>query len=129
MPGRVVFFIQSGGYEPAYSAVSLGITAAAMGDQVYFVFAFDALRQLSRGTFGSPDNERETAEGARAKGLGLPPPSKMLEEARGLGAKLVACETTAKICGLGLESLSELDELMGLPMLWRLTEGARVLVF
>src|SRR5205085_4530564 len=44
MPGRVVFFLQSATYEPAYSAASMGITAAAMGDEVYFVLSFEELR-------------------------------------------------------------------------------------
>ena len=49
MAGRVFFFLQQATYEPAFQAASMGITAAAMGDEVYFVFAFDALRQLARG--------------------------------------------------------------------------------
>ncbi len=52
MAGRVFFFLQHATYEPAFQAASMGITAAAMGDEVYFVFAFDALRQLIRGSFG-----------------------------------------------------------------------------
>jgi peroxiredoxin family protein len=130
MAGRVVFFIQNGGYEPAFSAASMGITAVAMGEEVYFAFAFDALRQLARGTFGQPNTEREISESARAKGLGVPPPHKMLEEARSLGARLVACDTTVKICGLGPEEIDgKVVEVMGLASLWRLTDGARVMVF
>src|SRR5579862_2021127 len=103
MAGRVVFFLQNGSYEPAFAAASMGLTAAAMGDSVSFVFAFDALRQLARGTFGAPNTEKEISESARAKGLGVPPPAKMLDEARALGARLLACDTTVKICGLGPE--------------------------
>src|SRR5579871_3515588 len=121
MAGRVFFFIQNGGYEPAFSAASIGITAVAMGEEVFFVFAFDALRQLARGTFGQPNTEREISESARAKGLAVPPPAKMLDEARQLGAKLLACDTTVKICGLGESELAgKLDEVMGLATLWRM---------
>lgn len=128
MPGRVVFFLQHATYEPAYQAASLGITAAAMGDEVYFVFAFDALRQLLRGTFGRPQTEKESAESTRAEGLGVPPPLRMLGEARALGAKLLACDTTVKLCGLSpTEAAAGLDEVMGLASIWRLTESARVL--
>jgi len=130
MAGRVLFFIHSGGYEPAFSAASMGITAAAMGDEVYFVFAFDALRQLARDTFGTANTEREISESARAKGLGVPPPAQMLQEARQMGGRCVACDTTVKICGLTADELGpRLDEVLGLASLWRLTEGARVLVF
>ncbi|MCI0669725.1 MAG: DsrE family protein [Myxococcaceae bacterium] len=130
MSGRVVFFVQSATFEPAYQVATMGITAAAMGDQVYFVLAFDALRQLVRKSFGLPRTEREAAESARAEGLGLPTPAKLLAEARSLGAKVVACETTVRICGLVPEELAGvLDEVMGLPSIWKLTEGARTLTF
>src|SRR5688500_750465 len=125
MPGRVVFFLQSGTYEPAYQAASMGITASAMGDEVYFVFAFDALRSLSRDSFGLAHSEREMAESARAEGLGVPNPAKMLFEARELGAKLIVCDTTLKLCGLTAHDLGDrIDEVMGLASIWRLTDGA-----
>ncbi|QSQ28196.1 DsrE family protein [Pyxidicoccus parkwayensis] len=128
MAGRVFFFLQHATYEPAFQAASMGITAAAMGDEVYVVFAFDALRQLVSGAFGLPKGEQEQAELARAEGLGVPSPARMLEEARQLGAKLIACDTTVRICGLVPEELKgTLDEVMGLASLWRLTQGARTL--
>jgi peroxiredoxin family protein len=128
MAGRTFFFLQHATYEPAFQAASMGLTATAMGDEVYFVFAFDALRQLVRGTFGLPHSEKERAESARAEGMGVPTPSRMLDEARELGAKLIACDTTVRICGFVPQELSgTLDEVMGLASLWRLTEGARTL--
>jgi predicted peroxiredoxin len=130
MAGRVLFFLQRGGYPPAYQAASMGITAAALGDAVHFVFAFDALRQLVRGDFGRPQSDREAVESARAEGLGLPPPATMLAEARGLGARLVACDTMLRIAGVPTDEAEQLlDEVLGLPALWRLTEGARLLTF
>ena len=130
MPGRALFFLQHGGYQPAYQAASLGLTAAALGDAVLFVFAFDALRQLARGDFGRPQSDREAVEHARAEGLGLPPPAIMLAEARGLGARCVACDTMLRIVGVSAEEAAQaLDEVLGLPALWRLTDGARLLSF
>jgi peroxiredoxin family protein len=128
MSERLVLFLRDASYEAAYQAASVGITATAMGEEVYVVFAFDALRQLLAGTFGRPQNEKETAESARAERLGLPQPHRMLEEARSLGAKLVVCDTTLKICGVSPSEVgSALDEVMGLPSIWRLTQGARVI--
>ena len=128
MAGRVFFFLQHATYEPAFQAASMGITAAAMGDEVYVVFAFDALRQLVSGAFGLPKGEQEQAELARAEALGVPSPARMLDEARQLGAKLIACDTTVRICGFVPEELEgTLDEVMGLASLWRLTQGARTL--
>ena len=112
MAGRVVFIVQRGGYEPAYQAASMGITAAALGDEVVFVFAFEALRQLCRGDFGRAQSDRELAE------------------ARGLGARCIACDTMLKLAGVSLlEAERVLDEVLGLASLWRLTEDARVLTF
>lgn len=132
MSGRVVFFVQTAGFEAAWQATSLGLTAAAMGDQVIFVLAFDALRSLVNGTFGKPLTERQTSEVTRSQGLGAPTPSSMLEDARHLGARVVACDTIVKVCGLvsvDLEQTGLLDEVMGLPSIWRLTEGAQVMSF
>lgn len=132
MSGRVVFFVSKGGYEVAWQAVSMGITATAMGDDVTFVFAFDALRALAKGTFGKPLTDRERTELARGDGLGAPLPSRMLADARAMGARLVACDTTVKLCGLvpgELEAKKILDEVLGLPQIWKLTDGARILNF
>ncbi len=130
MSARVVFFLQTGTFEPAFQATTMGVTAAAMGEEVIYVFAFDALRQLVRGSFGLPRTEREMAERTRAEGLGLPAPAKLLTEARDLGAKLYACDTTVRICGFVPDELSHLlDEVAGLPTIWRLTQGARTLTF
>ncbi|MFN0063002.1 MAG: hypothetical protein ACKVPX_10875 [Myxococcaceae bacterium] len=131
MAARAMLFISSAGYPPAYQAASIGVTAAAMGEEVYFVFAFDALRQLARGAFGQPQNERESSEATRAEGMGAATPAKMLAEARALGARALACDTTVKICGLSAPALvgGALDEVLGLPSLWRLSQGARTLSF
>ena len=130
--GRAVIFVQSGGFEAAWLATSLGLTAAAMGDEVVFVVAFDALRAIAKGTFGKPLSDRESKAVNRGHGLGAPAPAKMLEDARHLGARVIACDTTVKLCGLtgsDLEAAGRLDEVMGLPSIWRLTEGARLLSF
>ena len=128
MPGRAIFFLQRGSYEPAYQASTLGITSAAMGDEVYFELAFDALREWIGGNFGEPRTEKEIAESRRAESLGLPPPKKLLEEARSLGAKVVVCDSMLKICGFSSADVSgKVSDVMGLATIWRLTEGARLL--
>lgn len=129
---RVVFFVNSAGYEAAWSSMSLGITAAAFGDEVVFVFAFEALKSLAHGTFGKPLTDRERAEFTRGEGIGAPLPSRMLIDARAMGARAIACDTTVKLCGLvgaDLEREGLLDEVLGLPQIWRLTDGARTLTF
>ena len=132
MSARSIFFLSTGGYEAAWHATSLAITAAAMGDEVVFVIGFDALRALARGTFGKPLSERETAAATRGEGLNAPLPVNMLIDARSLGARVLACDTTVKLCGLvpaDLEEAKQVDEVVGLPQIWALTRGAHVLNF
>jgi peroxiredoxin family protein len=129
---RVVFFVSNAGYEAGWQTASTGITAAAMGDEVIFVFSFEALRALAKGTFGKPLSDRERAEATRGEGLGAPLPGRMIQDARAMGARAIACDTTVKLCGLSAAELKELgviDEVLGLPQIWRLTEDARVLTF
>ena len=130
MAGRVVFFVQSANFESAWMAASLGITSSAMGDEVIFVFAWDALRALARDHFGKPLSEREAVESARADGLGVPTPLRMLAEARQMGARFIVCDTMLKLCGLAPPDLGKrIDEVMGLASIWKLTDDARVLTF
>ncbi len=132
MSRRVVFFVNTAGYEPAWQATSIGITAAAMGDEVVFVFAFDALRALAQRAFGAPLHERERVEAWRGEALNAPLPANLLADARALGARALACDTTVKLCGLDPEGLvrdGALDEVLGLPQIWRLAQDARVLSF
>lgn len=132
MSGRIVLFVNSGGYEVAWQAASLGITAAAMGNEVTFVVAFEALTTMAKGDFGKPLNERERAEATRGEGMGAQSPWRMVQEARAMGARVVACHTIVKLCGLTSGELAEsgaIDEVLGLPQIYRLMEGARVLTF
>lgn len=132
MASRAIFFLSSDGYEAAWHATSLALTAAAMGDEVLLVLGFDALRALSRGTFGNPLSQRETSAATRGEGLGAPTPSRMLDEAKALGARVLACDTTVKLCGLvpaELERSKKVDEVVGLPQIWAMTRGAQVLSF
>ncbi|MBL9037068.1 MAG: hypothetical protein JNG84_01015 [Archangium sp.] len=132
MSGRLMVFVERAGFEAGWQATSIGLTAAAMGDRVVFVLAFDALRAVVNGTFGKPLTERESSEVTRSDGLGAPKPLRMLEDARHLGARVVACDTTVKLCGLVPSELTQaghVDEVMGLPAIWKLAEGAQLLSF
>lgn len=132
MSERSVFFVSSGGFEAAWQCTSLGITAAAMGDEVIFVFAFEALRALARGAFGEPLRGHDTEASSRGAAINAARPDKMLADARGLGARVLACDTTVKLSGLEPEALEQakvVDEVLGLPQLWRLTAGAKVFTF
>jgi peroxiredoxin family protein len=127
MGQRVVFFLHQGGYRAASQLGTMAVTAAAMGDEVHVVLAFDALSRWVGGRLGEADSLEEARERARADGLGARPPASLLEEARALGARLWACETNLAICGLTPEAVhSWVDEVAGMASIWRLTAGATV---
>lgn len=132
MAGRVVIFLSSVGFEATWQATSIGVTAAAMGDEVVFVVAFGALRALFDGTFGHSLAGEGAKSAQRAEHINAASPSRMLADARALGARCVACETTVRLCGLTPSELVRdrvVDEVLGLTQIWRLTEDGRVLSF
>jgi peroxiredoxin family protein len=126
MPDPVVIFLQRDGYEPAWLAGSLALTAQAAGDAVTLVLSFEPLAAWSEARLGARNSPaRQRADAANAAD-----PMRLVTEARALGAKLVACETVVKLSGLTPESARAcLDEVLGLQSIWKLTAGARVLSF
>lgn len=124
MSGPTVIFLSGAGWEARYQAVTLGVTAAALGDEVTLVLSFEPLRAFVAGAFdaGAPP----TAAGAK-----VPPLSETLAEARrDLGLRVVACETAVRLAGLEPGAArAALDALEPLPSLWRLAQGGRALAF
>jgi peroxiredoxin family protein len=124
---RVVFFVSRADYESAWTVTSTALTAVAMGSEVVVVFAFDALRALAKGTYGKPASARHRSTAQRAKKIGAASPQQMLADARSLGCRLIACDTTARLAGLRPEKLANaLDDVLGLPQIWRLTADAKL---
>lgn len=124
MARPLVIFLAGAGWEARYQAVMVGVTAAALGDQVTLAVSFEPLRALVEGRFddGAP---------AAAAAAGVPPLTEALGEARReLGLRLVACETAVRLAGLEpAAARAALDGLEPLPSLWRLAQGGRALSF
>jgi predicted peroxiredoxin len=121
---RLVIFLSGAGWPSRYQAVTVGVTAAALGDAVTLVLSFDALQAFLTGRFdeGAPP----TVESARS-----PPLSQTLAEARReLGLRVVACETSVRLVGHEVEAARALlDALEPLPTTWRLAQDGRTLTF
>ena len=57
-----------------------------------------------------------------------PSMKRLFKPPKSLGAKLIACDTTLKICGFSAaDATGALDEVIGLASILRLTQGARVI--
>lgn len=122
---RAVFFVDSGSFQAAYQAATLGLTARAMGDEVTWVLGFDGLTRWVDGSFGAAVSNAEQARVTRAKELSLPAPAAMIDQGRAAGARVVACETMIELCGLRRDEVERaVDEILGLPTIWRLCQGA-----
>jgi peroxiredoxin family protein len=120
----VVIFLHGAGWEARYQAATLGVTAAALGDAVTLALFFEPLRLWAAARF----DEGAPPEAAAARVASL---TATLEEARrGLGLRVVACDTAVRLAGLAPEHVAEtLDGVVSLPSLWRIAQGGRALAF
>jgi peroxiredoxin family protein len=124
-PNRpLVIFLSGCGWPARYQAVTLAVTAAALGDTVTLALSFDPLLAFVEGRFeeGTPP----TVTAAR-----VPPLEATLAEARrALGLRVVACETAVRLAGLDPAlARARLDGLEPVTSLWRLAQEGRALAF
>jgi peroxiredoxin family protein len=122
--GPLVVFAHRGTWADRYQAVTLAVTAAALGDQVTLALFFEPLRLWVAGRFdeGAP----EEARAAR-----VAPLRETVEEARReLGLEVVACDTAVRLVGLDPAALGgTIDRVVTLPQLWKTArEGTHVVI-
>jgi peroxiredoxin family protein len=121
--GAVVIFLGSGAWGARWTAVSTALTAAALGEAVHVALFDEALRAFVAGSFdeGAP---------AEASTIGDPLSVSLGEGRAALGIRVVACETAVRLAGLEpAQVVPPLDALVGMPALWRLAGGGRLLTF
>lgn len=123
MKRPVVVFLQRGAWADRYQAVTLAVTAAALGDEVIVALFFEPLRLWVEGRF----DEGAPAEAEAARVVSL---RETLEAARKeLGVEVVACDTALRLVGLDPAALgSALDGVVGLPSLWKSARDGRAIV-
>ncbi len=117
-----VVLVHHGGWSDRYQAVTLAVTAAALGDRVTVALFFEPLRLWVEGRFddGAP------AEAGRAR---VAPLRETLEEARReLGLEVVACDTAVRLAGLDPDAIrGSMDGIVTLPSLWKLAhDGVQI---
>jgi peroxiredoxin family protein len=120
----VLLLLRSGDWDSRHQAVSLAVTAAALGDRVLVALSGPALRAWMEGRFD--DGAPPGAAGARVGSL-----AGMLGEGRqGLGVQVVACETAVRVAGVDPDrARAALDGLRSLPEQWSHANGGRVVAF
>ncbi len=121
--GRLVVLLQHGAWADRYQAVTLAVTAAAMGEAVTVALFFEPLRLWADGRF----DEGAPPEAAAAR---VAPLRETLEEARReLGLEVVACDTAVRLAGLDPAAVApRLDGIVTLPALWKAARDGRQLL-
>ncbi len=116
----LVVLLHRAGWADRYQAVTLAVTAAAMGERVTFALFFDALRLWADGRF----DEGAPPEAAAARAAPL---RESVEEARReLGLEVVACDTAVRLAGLDPDAIrGAVDRIVTLPALWKAARDGR----
>lgn len=124
MSGPLVLFLHRGSWADRYQAVTLAVTAAALGEPVVVVLFFEPLRLWVEDRF----DEGAPPEAASAR---VAPLRETLEEGRReLGLEVVACDTAVRLAGLDPAALGGvLDRIATLPQLCQAArEGRQILI-
>jgi peroxiredoxin family protein len=123
MAGPLVVFLQRASWEDRYQAVTVAVTAAALGDAVTVALFFEPLRLWVAGRF----DEGAPPEAAAARVLGL---AESLGEARReLGLEVVACDTAVRLAGLDPAGLgNSVDRIASLPALYKAARDGQLVV-
>lgn len=119
----LVVFLHGDSWQDRYQAVTLAVTASALGDRVVVALFFDPLRRWVEGRF----DEGAPPEAAAAR---VAPLRNSIEEARReLGLEVVACDTAVRLAGLDPASVGgSLDGVRSLPSLWKTARDGRAVV-
>ncbi|GMV40147.1 MAG: hypothetical protein AMXMBFR64_18630 [Myxococcales bacterium] len=107
-----------------HHGLALAATAAAMGRPTTIVLFQGALWALVTGRADQPALEGLGVEVAAALTVGHErhpaPPTRLLRDARGLGARVYACSGSVELAGLALaDVLAVVDDVLGLPTILR----------
>ena len=104
MPKKVTIMVFSGDFEKTYAAFNIANGAASMGMDVTMFFTFHGLNLLKKGTIQKLSNSEM---GKMMSAKNLVPLEKQFEDAKELGIKFIACETTMDAMGVKKDDLIE----------------------
>lgn len=133
---KFILFLHSGNYEKLYQAVMLAITSASMGNKVYIFLFFWALRKFVTDKIDIiefPDGMNEEDKRLlEAVPQGQPNMLKeLLSEVSKMGnLEIYACSGAVKLMELDEELVkSKVKEIIGLPTMLKMAEGAETQLF
>ena len=111
---RVTIVLHSGDMDKVYSALIIGNGALAMGMEASIYFTFWGLQRLQKGGLAKgPLSSMHLLGlgkwmiGQRMKKANVASLERLMADYRELGGKVIACEMTMEIMGIGRESMRE----------------------
>ncbi len=111
---RVTIVLHSGDMDKIYSALIIGNGALAMGMEASIYFTFWGLQRLQKGGLEGGPLSKMHLFGLgkwmikrRMKKANVASLEKLLQDYKELGGKIIACEMTMEIMGIGREDLRQ----------------------
>jgi peroxiredoxin family protein len=133
---KFVLFAHNATYDKLHQVATLGLTAAAMGKEVIVVLLFWTIKKLAEGKIDVIDFPPEYAASADEvarllKEKKVPKISEMFRDAKHVGTfRVIACSAGLEYMGVDGEVVEKnVDEVMGLPAIIRLTADAETKLF
>lgn len=133
---KFVIFAHNATYDKLHQVATIGMTAAAMGKDVIVVLLFWTIKKLAEGKIDEIDFPPEYAgsagEVARLlKEKKVPKISEMFQDAKHVGKfRLIACSAGLEYMGVDGQAVERnVDEVLGLPAILKLTEVAETKLF
>jgi peroxiredoxin family protein len=135
-PPKFVIFAHNATYDKLHQVATIGMTAAAMGKDVIVVLLFWTIKKLAEGKIDQIDFPPEYAESAEEvtrllKEKKVPKISEMFQDAKHVGKfRLIACSAGLEYMGVDSQAVERnVDEVLGLPAILKLTEVAETKLF
>ncbi|ADU50379.1 DsrE family protein [Thermaerobacter marianensis DSM 12885] len=103
---RVAIIASHGNIDDAYKVLNIATAAAAMGAEVQVFFTFDGLKIIHKEAnrqLPVPEHLQPALEGFKKNNV--PSVPELLEIARESGVKLIGCQMTMDVMGIGLDEL------------------------
>lgn len=134
--GRLVIFAHSGTYDRLHQVATIGLTAAAMGKEVFIILFFWALKKFSSGNLDRLDFPVEYEGWGETIGKlvaerKMPAVSEMLRDAKQFGrVKIIVCSAGLEYMNIDRATLDPLiDDTWGLPTVLATLEDAETVLF
>jgi len=135
-PPKFVIFAHNATYDKLHQVATIGMTAAAMGKDVIVILLFWTIKKLAEGKIDQLDFPPEYAESAAnvarlLKEKKVPKISEMFQDAKQVGKfRLIACSAGLEYMGVDNQAVEQnVDEVLGLPAILKLTEEAETKLF